>query len=159
MHCWHLKAVMMHCTEMGIASTLLAHVLNLFRQCIMKRHMLVFASLVLQLVSQPNRIVLVSCLRTKEDRGVMLHGCCCLTGNSTPGWDADLDHTYMMDVIEEIGFDVSHRCYWDFGRWSDLCRVWRPAGDDLQFEQGVDFEVSYVNYWPTPLHLIHVARA
>lgn len=47
-----------------------------------------------------------------------------------------------MDVIEEIGFDVSHRCYWDFGRWSDLCRVWRPAGDDLQFDQAVDFEVS-----------------
>ena len=48
----------------------------------------------------------------------------------------------MMDVIEEIGFDVSHRCYWDFGRWSDLCRVWRRAGDESQPEETVDFEVS-----------------
>jgi len=50
----------------------------------------------------------------------------------------------MMDVIEEMGFDVSHRCYWDFGRWSDLCRVWRRAGDDLQPEEVLDFEVSFV---------------
>jgi len=48
----------------------------------------------------------------------------------------------MMDVIEEIGFDVSHRCYWDFGRWSDLCRVWRRAGEDLQPEEVLNFEVS-----------------
>lgn len=48
----------------------------------------------------------------------------------------------MMDVIEEMGFDVSHRCYWDFGRWSDLCRVWRRAGEDLQPEEVLDFEVS-----------------
>ncbi len=48
----------------------------------------------------------------------------------------------MMDVIEEMGFDVSHRCYWDFGRWSDLCRVWRRAGDDLQPEELLNFEVS-----------------
>ena len=48
----------------------------------------------------------------------------------------------MMDVIEEMGFDVSHRCYWDFGRWSDLCRVWRRAGDDLQPEEVLDFVVS-----------------
>ena len=48
----------------------------------------------------------------------------------------------MMDVIEEMGFDVSHRCYWDFGRWSDLCRVWRQAGDDLQPEELLNFEVS-----------------
>lgn len=60
-------------------------------------------------------------------------------GSSSPSWDADLEHTYMMDVIEEIGFDVSHRCYWDFGRWSDLWRVWRHAGDD-QPDEPVDFE-------------------
>ena len=46
-----------------------------------------------------------------------------------------------MDVIEQIGFDVSHRCYWDFGRWSDLCRVWRPAGHEYQLQEAVDFEV------------------
>lgn len=48
----------------------------------------------------------------------------------------------MMDVIEEVGFDVSHRCYWDFGRWSDLCRVWRPAGDEPHLQEAVDFEVG-----------------
>lgn len=48
----------------------------------------------------------------------------------------------MMDVIEEIGCDVSHRCYWDFGRWSDLCRVWRPAGDESQLQEAVDFQVG-----------------
>jgi hypothetical protein len=51
----------------------------------------------------------------------------------------------MMDVIEEMGFDVSHRCYWDFGRWSDLCRVWRRAGEDLQPEEVLNFEVSLSN--------------
>lgn len=66
-----------------------------------------------------------------------------VAGSNSPGWDPDLDHTYMMDVIEEIGFDVSHRCYWDFGRWSDLCRVWRRAGDDLQPDDTIDFEVSH----------------
>ncbi len=50
-----------------------------------------------------------------------------------------------MDVIEEMGFDVSHRCYWDFGRWSDLCRVWRRAGEDLQPEDVLNFEVSLSN--------------
>ncbi|KAL0053523.1 hypothetical protein WJX82_006983 [Trebouxia sp. C0006] len=61
-------------------------------------------------------------------------------GSNSPSWEPDLDHTYMMDVIEEMGFDVSHRCYWDFGRWSDLCRVWRQAGDDLQPEELLNFE-------------------
>lgn len=46
-----------------------------------------------------------------------------------------------MDVIEEMGNDVAHRCYWDFGRWSDLCRVWRPAGNDRPAEEAVDIEV------------------
>ena len=63
-------------------------------------------------------------------------------GSHSPSWEPDLEHTYMMDVVEEVGFDVSHRCYWDFGRWSDLCRVWRRAGDDLPPEDAVDFEVS-----------------
>lgn len=46
-----------------------------------------------------------------------------------------------MDVIEEMGDDCARRCYWDFGRWSDLWRVWRPAGNDRQPEEAVDFEV------------------
>ncbi|KAK9829934.1 hypothetical protein WJX72_008722 [[Myrmecia] bisecta] len=55
---------------------------------------------------------------------------------------ADIEPTYMIDVIEEIGFDVAHRCYWDFGRWSDLWRIWRPISgtrhdkgdDDIDLE-------------------------
>lgn len=33
---------------------------------------------------------------------------------------------YMMDILEEAGPDIARRCYWDFGKWSDLWRVWRP---------------------------------
>lgn len=120
--------------------------------------MLVHASMVLHLTSRPSCLLLVRVLHVVRDRRTTSNDCCCVTGSSTPGWDGDLDHTYMMDVIEEIGFDVSHRCYWDFGRWSDLCRVWRPAGDDLQYEQAVDFEVSCMSCWPMPLHSIHLAR-
>lgn len=34
--------------------------------------------------------------------------------------------TYMADVVEQMGDDVARRCYWDWGPWSDLARVWRP---------------------------------
>ena len=64
-------------------------------------------------------------------------------GSNSPGRDPEAPHTYMMDVIEEIGSDVAHRCYWDFGRWSDLCRVWRRAGDESVAEDLLDFEVSF----------------
>ena len=132
------------------ASIQLAHASNLFKHSVShKQYVLVYANMVLQLVSKPSYLVLVSFLHIMGDRVATPLGCCCFTGSSTPGWDADLDHAYMMDVIEEIGFDVSHRCYWDFGRWSDLCRVWRPAGDDLQFEQAIDFEVSCMSCWPS----------
>lgn len=56
-----------------------------------------------------------------------------------------------MDVIEEMGSDVAHRCYWDFGRWSDLCRVWRPAGQDRQLEEAVDLEVRTLSLWDMTL--------
>ena len=34
--------------------------------------------------------------------------------------------TYIADVVEQMGDDVARRCYWDWGPWSDLARVWRP---------------------------------
>lgn len=59
----------------------------------------------------------------------------------------DLEHSYIIDVIEEMGSDVVQRCYWDFGRWSDLCRTWRPAGNERQPEDSIDLEVG-----PAQLH-------
>jgi hypothetical protein len=38
--------------------------------------------------------------------------------------------TYLADILEEAGPDIAQRCYWDFGRWSDLWRLWRPPGAD-----------------------------
>ncbi|EIE19264.1 hypothetical protein COCSUDRAFT_48883 [Coccomyxa subellipsoidea C-169] len=40
----------------------------------------------------------------------------------------DESTVYMMDILEEAGPDIARRCYWDFGKWSDLWRVWRPIG-------------------------------
>ena len=90
--------------------------------------------------------------------GTAFHSNTCFndTGSSSPGWEPDLDHTYLMDVIEEIGFDVSHRCYWDFGRWSDLWRVWRRAGDDLQPQEMIDFEVRpWAPVYCLPVIMLH----
>ncbi|PSC67904.1 furry homolog-like [Micractinium conductrix] len=33
---------------------------------------------------------------------------------------------YVADIIDRTGGTIVARCYWDFGRWSDLWRVWRP---------------------------------
>ena len=49
----------------------------------------------------------------------------------------------MMDVVEEVGYDSSRRCYWDFGRWSDLWRVWRRVGEDLLQGDVVDLAVRH----------------
>lgn len=50
--------------------------------------------------------------------------------------------TYLMDVIEQMGDDVARRCYWDWGPWSDLARLWRPV--DISKQQGthVTFKVG-----------------
>lgn len=63
-------------------------------------------------------------------------------GSSTPTspLDANFDEepAYLIDVIEEVGADVARRCYWDFGRWSDLWRVWHldPAGHSYELTVG-----------------------
>lgn len=81
-----------------------------------------------------------------------------IAGDTGPEWDVDLDHSYVMDVIEEMGNDVAHRCYWDFGRWSDLCRVWRPTGNDRSPEEAVDIEViAFVTVNLSCCHLSCVA--
>ena len=38
--------------------------------------------------------------------------------------------TYLADILEEAGPDVARRCYWDYGRYSDLWRLWRAPGSD-----------------------------
>lgn len=38
--------------------------------------------------------------------------------------------TFIMDILEEAGPDIARRCFWDFGKWSDLWRVWRPVGSN-----------------------------
>lgn len=48
-----------------------------------------------------------------------------------------------MDILEESGQALVQHCYWDFGRWSDLWRIWRPVGDDRPFkETSVSLAVS-----------------
>lgn len=43
---------------------------------------------------------------------------------------------FVADVIDRFGSILVARCYWDFGRWSDLWRLWRPLPDPLpQFEE------------------------
>ena len=38
---------------------------------------------------------------------------------------------YVMDVLEELGDDIAHRVYWDFGRWSDLHRRWKAVPESI----------------------------
>lgn len=51
---------------------------------------------------------------------------------------------YLINIIENIGSDLTRQCYWDFGRWSDLWRVWRQPGDDRLAGDGTDFEACPV---------------
>lgn len=30
------------------------------------------------------------------------------------------------DIIDSVGSSLVQRCYWDFGRWSDIAKKWRP---------------------------------
>lgn len=42
---------------------------------------------------------------------------------------------YVLDILEESGPALMKRCYWDFGRWSDMWRTWRPIGADRPFRE------------------------
>ena len=42
---------------------------------------------------------------------------------------------YVIDILEESAASLVKQCYWDFGRWSDLWRVWRPVGTDRPFRE------------------------
>ena len=48
--------------------------------------------------------------------------------------------SYMVDVIEQMGDDLTRRCYWDWGPWSDLTRVWRPLDAPAQPGTHVTFK-------------------
>ena len=50
--------------------------------------------------------------------------------------------TYLMDVVEQMGDDVARRCYWDWGPWSDLTRLWRPVDIPKQHGTYVTFKVG-----------------
>jgi len=44
--------------------------------------------------------------------------------------------TTVADIIDSKGNAIIQRCYWDFGRWSDLARDWRPLPSDaVTFEE------------------------
>lgn len=53
---------------------------------------------------------------------------------------------YVISIIENLGGDVSRQCYWDVGRWSDLWRVWRMAGDERPLSDGIDFQVKSITH-------------
>lgn len=42
---------------------------------------------------------------------------------------------HIIDILEESGPHLVKHCYWDFGRWSDLWRIWRPVGADRPFRE------------------------
>lgn len=52
-----------------------------------------------------------------------------------------------MDILEEAGPDIARRCYWNFGKWSDLWRIWRPLGADRPSrEASVGLPVRTTNF-------------
>ncbi|KAK9867850.1 hypothetical protein WJX84_002781 [Apatococcus fuscideae] len=48
--------------------------------------------------------------------------------------------TYAADVLEEVGQAVAQRCFWDFGRCSDLQRDFRPVDNGRRRDIPVDLE-------------------
>jgi len=38
---------------------------------------------------------------------------------------------YVMDVLEEMGVDIAHRVYWDYGPRSDLHRRWKSVPEHV----------------------------
>ena len=61
----------------------------------------------------------------------------------------------MMDILEEAGPDIARRCYWDFGKWSDLWRVWRPVGSERPSrDAAVGLPVSACS--PPKAHCAHI---
>ncbi|KAI3439023.1 hypothetical protein D9Q98_001435 [Chlorella vulgaris] len=59
-------------------------------------------------------------------RATATHGSAVLLESvpNTPG--SSPKPVYAADIIEQKGQSVVAHCYWDFGRWSDLWRAWRP---------------------------------
>lgn len=53
-----------------------------------------------------------------------------------PGLDNPQITATVADIIDSKGTAMIQRCYWDFGRWSDLARDWRPLPSDaVTFEE------------------------
>ncbi|KAL4428595.1 hypothetical protein ABPG77_008907 [Micractinium sp. CCAP 211/92] len=43
---------------------------------------------------------------------------------------------YVADIVDRHGTAIVARCFWDFGRWSDLWRAWRPLpASGIGFEE------------------------
>ena len=76
------------------------------------------------------------------------HGCLRLGGPSPAGnkertgQAVEEDVNYLMNIVENLGSDAARQYYWDFGRWSDLWRVWRPPGDDRLPGDGIDLQAT-----------------
>ena len=70
--------------------------------------------------------------------------------------------TYVIDIMEESGPTLVKECYWDFGRWSDMWRIWRPVGADRPFREapvtlGVrSWATVSIDLWHTTFHLAHL---
>ena len=54
-------------------------------------------------------------------------------GDGDTGHDLAETRGHVIDILEESGKALVQQCYWDFGRWSDLWRTWRPVGNDRPF--------------------------
>lgn len=68
-----------------------------------------------------------------------------LSSKRFAGEDGLIGTVYMMDILEEAGSDIARRCYWDFGRWSDLWRAWRPLGSSR--EASLCLPVRFYTSW------------
>ena len=68
--------------------------------------------------------------------------------------------TYLADILEEAGPDVARRCYWDYGRYSDLWRLWRAPGSDRAPRSGpVTLPVRDTSLpWPAHKQAAHHQR-
>lgn len=61
---------------------------------------------------------------------------------SSSGTVEDEAAVYVIGIIENLGSDMARQCYWNVGRWSDLWKVWRMAGDERPLIDGIDFQVG-----------------
>lgn len=78
--------------------------------------------------------------------------------SSFAGEEDSVGTVYMMDILEEAGSDIARRSYWDFGRWSDLWRVWRPLGSSREASLSMPVRhcdpLSFYNFLGVE-HLLH----